>query len=42
MKKVKKYYYLFVIIGLILLDQLLKIYIPKECILIDGVLKRQY
>lgn len=42
MSLIKKYIFIFPIIGLVLLDQLLKIYIPKDFIVIDGILKFTY
>lgn len=42
MKLIKKYVYIFPIIGLIILDQLLKIFIPKDMNVIDGILKFTY
>ena len=42
MKIIKKYIYVITIIGLIILDQLLKIFIPKDMNIIDGVLKFTY
>lgn len=42
MKTIKKYAYMFPIIGLIILDQLLKIFIPKDINIIDGIIKFTY
>lgn len=42
MKIIKKYAYMFPIIGLIILDQLLKIFIPKDINIIDGIIKFTY
>lgn len=42
MKTIKKYAYIFPIIGLIILDQLLKIFVPEDLNIIDGILKFTY